>query len=103
MVEIGRKLVETHAAAGQWQLAENLLLNLQLTAGQQLWSIDRLARLWQQAGLSADAAHFYQVLDRELARQASSGQPVAEPFTSTRPPAGEGPAPSKQPICDWKN
>lgn len=100
---IGRQLVEAYVAAGNWQVAENLLLDLQLDPAQRVWSLERLARLWQQAGLVPDAAHYYQVLERDHAAAVWDDTRTVGQLIQERRTAGSLPTPLNQPLCDWHN
>lgn len=103
VASIGRQLVEAHAAAGNRQIAENMLLELQLDPAQRVWSLERLARLWQETGLAADAAHFYQVLERDHAAAMWDDVRTVGQFIQDQRSAGQLPAPLDRPLCDWHN
>lgn len=103
MVAVAKQLIEAHASTGNWQLAENVLLDLQVDPEQRVWSLERLARLWQQAGFVADAGHFYQVLERDHAAAKWDGTRTVGQFIQEQRSAGSLPASLTQPLCDWHN
>ena len=100
---VRKKLIDALATAGEWQAAENLLSELQADPQHHVWAIERLGQLWQQAGLSADAAHYYQVLERDHAavnwdESHTVGQHVQELRAAAKLPEGV-----TKPVCDWHN
>lgn len=100
---VRKQLVETLVQAQEWQAAENLLTDLEQDSAHSAWAIDRLARLWNQAGFPADAAHFYQLLERRYAANSwQEGKTVAQYLEELRG-AGKMPAAVAQPVCDWHN
>ncbi|MDB5335211.1 MAG: hypothetical protein JWN70_830 [Planctomycetaceae bacterium] len=101
--EIRKKLTATLSAAGEWQAAENLLVDLQADPQHRIWATERLGGLWQQAGLSADAAHFYQILERDHAAAAWDDSHTVSQHIQELRAAGRMPEAETKPICDWHN
>lgn len=100
---VARQLIESRTAAGDWQAAENVLQEMLADPAQRVWAMERMARLWQQAGLVADAAYFYQVLDRDYPNVALDATRSIGQYLQELRSAGTLPVPVSQPLCDWHN
>ena len=103
VIALARQLIESRAAAGDWQPAELLLLRLRADPSQRAWATERLARLWMQAGFAADAAHFYHVLERDHAADHWDGTRSVGQFIQELRANDKWPKPADLPICDWHN
>lgn len=103
VVPLVKKLVESYAGQGEWQLAENLLLTLQANPDQRIWARQQLAQLWQKAHFDSDAAHFYQLLQRDDAQGKWDDSHTVEQYLQELKAQGKLPATISQPICDWHN
>ncbi len=101
--EMRKHLTGTLIAAGEWQGAENLLVDLQRDPQQRVWATERLAGLWQQAGFAADAAHFYQLLERDYAAAAWDDSHTVSQHVQELRAAGRVPEVETKPLCDWHN
>ncbi len=102
-VSVRQKMAETLQATKEWQEAENLLVALQSDPQQRVRATERLADLWQRAGFPADAAHFYQVLERDHASAVWEGNKTVGQYVQELRDGGRFPLAVTQPVCDWHN
>ncbi len=101
--EIRKKLAETLGATGEWQVAENLLVGLLADPQQRMSATARLAGLWQQAGLPAEAAHYYHLLERDHASEQWDETHTVAQYLQELRAAGQLPESAAKPVCDWHN
>jgi outer membrane protein assembly factor BamB len=100
---VRRRLVEALAQTEAWQAAENVLLDLELDPANRHIALERLARLWRQAGLLSDAAQAYQTLEREFSTALlDGGKSVGQTIQELRD-AGQLPSPDLKPLVNWRN
>lgn len=100
---VRRRQVEALSQTESWQAAENVLWDLSLDPEQRPWAVERLARLWRQVGLPADAAQSYQRLERDHpAAQLDGGKTVAAILKELRD-ASQLPLVDTKPLINWRN
>lgn len=100
---VRKRLVEALIQSESWQAAENILWDLEYDPVQRPWALERLARLWRQAGLPADAAQAYQTLEQQYSTAPLEGGKPAGQIIQELRDAGQLPSIISKPLVTWRN